>query len=78
MERRNKKLLDTFARVLSAKRREAGLSQEELAFRLELSVSYISLLETRKRQPTLTVLAAIASELGMSLSELMREIETAR
>jgi transcriptional regulator with XRE-family HTH domain len=52
------------------------MSQEELAFRSDLSVSYISLLETENRQPTLTVLAALAEELGVSMSEFLAEIES--
>ena len=78
MERRNEELVAAFARVLRARRRRAGLSQEELAFRAELSTSYISLLETRNRQPTLTVMAALAAELGLSLSGVAELIEAER
>lgn len=75
MERKNPKLIKAFAKVLRHKRKAAGLSQEELAFRMDLSVSYISLLETENRQPTLTVLGAFADEFGMPLSELVADIE---
>jgi transcriptional regulator with XRE-family HTH domain len=75
MERKNPKLIKAFSKVLKSRRKSAGLSQEELAFRADLSVSYISLLETENRQPTLTVLGALASEFGVSLSELMSDIE---
>lgn len=75
MERKNPKLIKAFAKVLRNKRKAAGLSQEELAFRMDLSVSYISLLETENRQPTLTVLGAFADEFGLSLSELFADIE---
>ena len=78
MERRNEDLVTAFARVLRARRKQAGLSQEELAFRAELSVSYISLLETRNRQPTLTVMAALAAELGLSLGGLVGLVEAER
>ena len=75
MERKNDDLVAAFARALKARRRQAGLSQEELAFRTDLSMSYISLLETRNRQPTLTVMAALAAELGLSLTGMAELIE---
>lgn len=62
-------------KALKARRKSEGLSQEEFAHRLGLSVSYISLLETENRQPTLTVLAAVAGEFGISLAEFAAEIE---
>lgn len=77
MERKNAALVKSFARTLKTRRKEAGLSQEEFAHRLELSVSYISLLETENRQPTLTVLAAVAAEFGISLAQFVAEIEGA-
>ncbi len=75
MERSNPDLLKAFATVLRRRRREAGLSQEELAFRCDLSMSYISLLETQNRQPTLTALHTIAGQLDISASELLAEVE---
>jgi len=75
MERKNTQLIKAFAQTLKARRKSAGISQEEFAHRLGLSVSYVSLLETENRQPTLTVLAAVAGEFGISLSEFFMEIE---
>lgn len=75
MERKNPKLIKAFAKVLKKRRKSAGLSQEELAFRTDLSVSYISLLETENRQPTLTVLGAIAAEFDVPISYLMADVE---
>lgn len=74
MERKNEKLVAAFAKVLKDRRKAAGLSQEELAFCTDLSMSYISLLETKNRQPTLTVMDVLARELGLSLSELVADI----
>lgn len=74
MERTNVKLIKAFAKVLKRRRRAAGLSQEELAFRTDLSPSYISLLETANRQPTLTVLAELTDHLGIDLPEFLAEI----
>jgi transcriptional regulator with XRE-family HTH domain len=75
MERKNAELIRSFAQALKARRKQAGLSQEEFAHRVDLSVSYVSLLETANRQPTLTVLAALAAEFGVSLAEFATEIE---
>lgn len=75
MERHDTELIAAFATVLRRLRKDAGLSQEELAFRAGLSTSYLSLLETRNRQPTLSVLGALCRELGIGLTELMTEIE---
>ncbi|WP_366942708.1 helix-turn-helix transcriptional regulator [uncultured Roseobacter sp.] len=40
-----------------------------------LSMSYISFLETCRRQPTLTVMDAICRELGVSLTEFVNDVE---
>ena len=77
MERKNQNLMAAYAKVLREKRKAAKLSQEELAFRTELSMSYISFLETCRRQPTLTVMEAICRELDVSLTEFVREVEQA-
>ncbi len=76
MERTNEKLIWAFAKALKERRKVVGLSQEELAFRSDLSTSYVSLLETRNRQPTLTVMDALARELGLTLAELVRLVES--
>ncbi len=77
MKRKNQALMAAYARVLREKRKAANLSQEELAFRTDLSMSYISFLETCRRQPTLTVMDAICRELGVSLTEFAGEVERA-
>lgn len=77
MERKNQALVAAYARILREKRKAANLSQEELAFRTELSTSYISFLETSRRQPTLSVMAAICKELDVSLTDFVEEVELA-
>lgn len=71
MDHKNDLLIERFARALQLRRRECGLSQEEVAHSAGLSTSYMSLLETRKRQPTLSVLGALAKALDLSLLEFM-------
>ncbi|PXW84708.1 helix-turn-helix protein [Ruegeria sp. P4] len=77
MERKNQALMAAYTRVLREKRKAANLSQEELAFRTDLSMSYISFLETCRRQPTLTVMGAICRVLDVSLTDFVGEVERA-
>lgn len=53
-------------------RREAGLTQEQLAERCGLSQQYLSKLEQGKRNPTVVTLYEIAQGLGVSHAELVR------
>ena len=68
-------LLEAFSRVLRQKRTQAGLSQEELAHRAGTSIRYISLLESRKHQPSLATLKKICTGLGVSMKDFVAEIE---
>ena len=65
-----------FGRVLKSKREELGLSQEKLAEYAELERTFISWLETGKKQATLTTIFKISSALKIQLSELMVLVET--
>lgn len=71
MERTNEKLVAAFADALRQRRRAANLSQEELAARADVSARFVSFLETKKRQPTLTIIAALSKGLGLSMSEFL-------
>lgn len=53
-------------------RREAGLSQEELADRSGVHQTYLSGVERGVRNPTVTVLQKIAVALGLDIDELVR------
>jgi transcriptional regulator with XRE-family HTH domain len=55
---------------LRAQRVERGLSQRELARRLEVSPSLVSQIETGKVQPSVRTLYAMASQLGVSLDDV--------
>lgn len=68
MERTNQKLIAAFAETLRSERLSAGLSQEDLAARADVSARHISFLETGRRQPTLTIMMALSDGLGTSLS----------
>lgn len=68
-------ILNAFAKVLRQHRTQAGLSQEELAHRAGLSMRYVSLLESRKHQPSLGTVDALARSLGLSLTAFIAEVD---
>jgi len=60
------------------KAREAlGLTQELLAERVHLNVSYLSQIERGVKSPSLEVLERVATGVNLPLSELFAEMETA-
>lgn len=75
MERVNRKLVSAFAEVLKEARQSAGLSQEELAERAEVSVRFVSFLETGRRQPSLSAISAVSSGLGVDMTALIGAVE---
>ncbi len=68
-------LLQNFGERLSIIRKEKGETQLSLAFKCGTSKSYISELETGKRNPTVKILYRISKTLGVTLSELLDEID---
>ena len=58
-------------RNLRRLRHQAGLSQEELAFRAELNRGYVNGIERFVRNPTVVVLQKLADALGVDLVELV-------
>lgn len=56
-------------------RKRKNWSLEELAERAKMHVTYLSSIERGYRNPTLNVLAAVASALDVSLSSLVKGIE---
>lgn len=75
MERINHHLVVTFAAVLRASREAAGLTQEDLADRADVSVRFISFLETGRRQPSLSALATVCKGLNVSMSSVLATVE---
>ncbi len=72
---RNKKLIKIFSEVLTKLRKQKDFSQEELAFLIKSSRSFISDLECANKQPSLSTLFRIAQALQLKLSDLALEIE---
>lgn len=75
MDRTNEPLVAAFAEALRNARQSVGMTQEELAGHADVSVRFISLLETGKRQPSLSALAAVSAGLGMTMSALLEPVE---
>ena len=69
--------MDEFSRAFGSKlrdaRNEAGLSQGDLAERVDLSRTSITNIEKGNQQPTLKLAVKLAEEVGVSLSELLDE-----
>ncbi len=75
MKRQNGHLVTAFAAALSTQRERAGLTQEELAERADVSARFISFLETGRRQPSLSALHALSKGLGVRMRDLIDEVE---
>lgn len=56
---------------IAALRREAGLSQAQLAQRLKISPSAMGMYEQGRREPSVELLIALARELGVSMDFLL-------
>ncbi|MDA8229883.1 MAG: helix-turn-helix transcriptional regulator [Magnetospirillum sp.] len=63
-----------FGRLLRDMRISKGLTQEELAFRAGMNVTYLSDIERGRSSPSLTLLADLAMALGTHPADLLREI----
>ena len=66
------------AENLRAVRTSKKLSQEAVARKAGLSVSYISMLEREERTPTLNTLETLAKALSVPALELLHESRKAR
>jgi len=53
----------------------AGLTQEELAFKADISRNYVSLLERDEKSPTVNLLLRICTALGVKASRIVARIE---
>lgn len=67
----------SFARALRGRRLRVGLTQETLAERAGLHPTYVSMIETAKKVPTMDAAQRLAKGLGIKLSKLVAEAESA-
>lgn len=73
--RGSNKLSQRLGKRVRALRKRKEWSLEELAERAKMHVTYLSSVERGYRNPTLNVLAAVASALEVTLSSLVKDIE---
>ncbi len=66
---------DAFGITLRRLRKDANLSQEELALEADLQRNYVSLIELGKNQPTVTTIFKLAIALKISPSKLIKYVE---
>lgn len=68
---------ETLVALLKQARRDAGLTQVEVAVRLGVEQSFISKVERRERRLDVTELRAFCAVLGIGLSEFVSRFEAA-
>ena len=71
---RDDALAHAFATLLRELRQEVGLSQEQLAFRAGVDRTFVSKLELKKHQPSLSVIFSLAVAVGKTPEELIAEV----
>jgi len=66
------RVVQKFGQRLAKLRNESGLTQEDMAFKVGVDRTYISLIERGERNPTLKRLWKISRVLKISLPELVK------
>jgi transcriptional regulator with XRE-family HTH domain len=69
------KVLPALGQTIKRVRVEKGMTQEELAQRVDVHETYISLIERGQRNPRWGVVRRISKTLGVPLPELARRAE---
>lgn len=64
-----------FGHVLRRLRKDAGLSQEQLALEAEVERNFVSLIERGINQPTIRVMFKLAKALRTTPSRMLIEVE---
>jgi transcriptional regulator with XRE-family HTH domain len=70
--------LESLGRAIVAKRKALGLSQADLAYRVGMEVSNLSVIENGKSNPQMLTLVSISSALDCDLSALLPAIDDRR
>ena len=65
-------ICERFGKRLRQLRKERGWSQEELAHRVGIDISFLSELENGKAEPCLRKMKELSQGLGVTLSRLIR------
>lgn len=70
---RNESTLTSLANNVKKHRKQAGLSQEELAFQCDIDRTYISKVERGVANPSFLILARIAETLNVRIEDLVKK-----
>jgi transcriptional regulator with XRE-family HTH domain len=62
-------------RAVKFARTAAGFKQKDLAGRLDVSPNYLSLVENDRREPSISFLRRLASEMGIPLGLLLLDVD---
>ena len=62
---------EALGKRIKRQRKKVGLSQEQLAVKIRVTQTHISLVETGKRKASMGTLKKIASALGVKVNELI-------
>jgi transcriptional regulator with XRE-family HTH domain len=65
-------ICEQFGKRLRQLRKERGWSQEELAHRVGIDISFLSEVENGKKEPCLRKMKELSQGLGVTLSRLMQ------
>ena len=68
------KLMAAFGRRLAEVRKQKGLTQQQLAEKLDISLVSIGYIETGKRWPRLVTLYRIATALKVNIDQLFKDL----
>ncbi|MFC1717987.1 helix-turn-helix domain-containing protein [Candidatus Poribacteria bacterium] len=60
--------MSALGKIIKLHRTRAGMKQKDLAERLGVSSSYLSLIESCKREPSIALVEQISKELGVPVS----------
>lgn len=72
---KERKLVVRFGESIRRLRRKAGLSQERLADLCDIHRTYVGFIERGEKTVTIETASKLATALGLTLSELFRELE---
>ncbi len=70
----NKSTLEKFGETVRQERLRQGLSQEALASKAGVHRTYIGMIERAEKNITLENISKVANALGLSISELTKEL----
>lgn len=71
----NKKILKQLGANIRSIRLEQGISQEELAFKINSARNFIGCIERAEKSPTVITLHRIAKALNLKIEDLVKNID---